>query len=746
MKRLILLIIPLLISGISSAQDVKSYGEKEFREFLDGYVSKGNQQYDRSHRDGIKAYADSLETALRLRSEACLLTKDDSKEDSLEYTADLYKLRGDWHYENGNYDSKSYKEAEKYFQQAISVYEKNKSLMGPLNRLPMIHREMAQLMYKLSRYREALSYTEDAYNAFLIAYDNGEFGESDDEYSILLDLKSQKAMCMARIGNTDEALILMDELLKVYPKSSEGYYEVLRKKAKILMLSGKEGCEKTALTLYKQYFTWKKTDALKTLGTMTASEREDYWMRIRPFVADCYQLENADPSFLYDVTLFAKGLLLQLNRISGYGRTSENALNSLKYTWQQIQAKLSKDACAIEFVQYEKLGKQLMGAIVLKKSGTPQWVQMMEPEKFMKYEIGAWTNQERLYTTDGSRKNSMYNDSILQTKLWNEQLCNAIGSSKKIYFAPDGYLHQLAIEYMLPQEIADKNVYRLTSSRRLMEDSKVRTDAALVVGGVRYDAKDVESDGGNDAIAYSYMQNIHANFEYLPGSLTECDTIYSIRDCPKDTLLVGKQATELAFRTLCSKYPILNISTHGYFTSAQVPQSTDIKTAMSDESLSQCVIAMAGANPNISSTDYNTSQMDGLLSAKELSECNLSDVDLIVISACQTGLGYVTSDGVFGIQRGLKNAGAGSLLVSLWNVNDRATCLLMSRFHRNLQNGMSVHNAFMSARESLAEQSEKGSAIKIFNASTLSEEVLEDDESYEEPQFRNAFMLIDAIE
>lgn len=727
MKKLVFVFIVILLAGDSYAQKVKLASDNEFRDIMNAYVSKGNVQYDRSYRSGIRMYADSIEYALQERSKKTLLLKNDS----LEYTADLYKLRGDWHYENGNYDVKSYLEAEKFLRHAEQIYEENSSLPQGLNNLPIIRRDMAQLMYKLGRYQEALSYTDSAYNAYERAYGNGAFYEEDSEYLTMLNLQSQRAMCLARIGRTGEALELMDSLLKIYPETSEGLHEVLRKKAKIIMLSGEAGAEKAALALYKQYFAWRKAEALKTLGIMTSSERQDYWMRSRPFIADCYQLESEDPAFLYDVTLFAKGLLLQLNRISGHGKASSDALNSLLRTWQQIQAVLPKDACAIEFIQYEKLGRQLMGAIVLKPTGTPQWVQMMEPESFMKHKIGVWTNSERLYSTDGSRKNSMYNDSALKSKIWNENLVGAIGTSNKIYFSPDGYLHLLAIEYMLPQHVADKKAYRLTSTRRLMEDSKVRTDAALVVGGVRYDAKDVSSDEGNDARAYSYMQSIRANFEYLPGSLTESKTVFSIRSCEKDTILAGTQATELALRTLCRQYPILNISTHGYFASAQIPQGTDIKTAMSDESLSQCVIAMAGANPNISSPYFDASRMDGLLSAWELSECDMANVDLAVISACQTGLGYITSDGVFGIQRGLKNAGVKSLLVSLWNVDDKVTCLLISRFHANLQKEMTLHDAFMAARESLAEKPE---------------EVSDDNESHEEPQFRNAFILIDAIE
>lgn len=715
-----------LSSNCMAHPDVNTCDGKTFYRWCQSVVSEGNRQYDLSYRQGISLMADSLEHMLAARSAAGLLPA----EDSLEFTADLLKLRADWHYENSNYDDKSYQQAEQLFAQVQDIYatyfENDKY---DLRKSAMIHREQAQLYYKMQNYQQAKAHVVDAIQLYESAMEQQFFDEdlASEDYCTYLELQSQLALCNARLGLPDEAIAQIDAIVKKYPQSSEGYYELLRKKGKILMLSGRDKASKDALPLYQQYLAWRKTDAFDHLGQMTADQRQDYWMRLRPFVADCYQLEDADPSFLYDVTLFSKGLLLQLNRMSGYGKASDQAVASLQYTWQQIQQKLPADACAIEFIQYERGGKQQMGALVLTLNAAPKWVSMMAPDDFMGYKIGAWKNSERLATTEGSRKNAMYTNSDLCSKIWNQELIAAIGAATKVYFAPDGYFHQIAIEYMLPESISDVNVFRLTSTRRLMEDANVRTDAALIVGGVRYDAREVDSSEGNDKMAYSYMQNIHANFEYLSGSLVESNYVYESRSCPNDTLLVGQQATEFAFRTLCSQYPILNISTHGYFGSATIPQSTDLKTSLADESLSQCVIAMAGANPNIASENFNTEQMDGLLSARELSDCDLSNVDLAVISACQTGLGFITADGVFGIQRGLKNAGVKSLLVSLWNVDDKATCQLMSQFHQNLHNGMTVHAAFMSARDSLLGTDG-------------------DDDGYNEPKYRNAFILIDATE
>ena len=80
---------------------------------------------------------------------------------------------------------------------------------------------------------------------------------------------------------------------------------------------------------------------------------------------------------------------------------------------------------------------------------------------------------------------------------------------------------------------------------------------------------------------------------------------------------------------------------------------------------------------------------------------DLSRVKLVVLSACQTGLGEIDSEGVYGLQRGLKKAGVGAYITSLWKVDDEATSIWMSIFYRNLRSGASFANAFYGAQEEL---------------------------------------------
>jgi CHAT domain-containing protein len=137
--------------------------------------------------------------------------------------------------------------------------------------------------------------------------------------------------------------------------------------------------------------------------------------------------------------------------------------------------------------------------------------------------------------------------------------------------------------------------------------------------------------------------------------------------------------------------------------------------------MSRTGLLMAGCQLAWSGQKVPEGSEDGILTAKEIAGLDLRTVDCAVLSACETGNGDITGDGVAGLQRGFKQAGVKTLMMSLWPVSDSATQLLMTEFYRRWKNGSSKREALRQAQHVVRER-------------------------FEEPVYWAAFILLDALE
>ena len=116
-------------------------------------------------------------------------------------------------------------------------------------------------------------------------------------------------------------------------------------------------------------------------------------------------------------------------------------------------------------------------------------------------------------------------------------------------------------------------------------------------------------------------------------------------------------------------------------------------------------LLFAGANRAWKNTNVIPGIEDGILTADEISQIDLRGTEVVVLSACTTGLGeYNSPEGVFGLQRAFKLAGVKSIVMSLWEVSDEATSRLMQVFYENLTRGVEIHTAFRKAQQELKKQ------------------------------------------
>lgn len=710
MKHITIILTVFLLHSVLSAQPYKNV--------LDVLIGRGNLAYEYSQQSKIKECADSIAAIL-----STVQMDDNSHKD---YSVSLMKLYGNYHYEAANLDS-----AEYYYNKAKAIIDQNPNTDFHGSDMLML-RELAQLYYRQQEYEKALSLMTEVDDRLEYMYQN--IGDN-----LWLITKLTYAMCLARAGETDKALeIAESELENALDKTSLEYRKAQRMYGKIKLLANAD--KKGALSAYKEYFNTQKKYALANFSGMNAKEREEYWQTLRPFIADCYLLEDADPGFLYDVTLFSKGLLLQLTKVSGEGKASDDALKTLNYRWQDIQKRLRPREAAIEFIQYGESDDHKMGALLLKHAGNPMFIPLTSPDKIL--EVGGKT----LGSTSRLDKDKLYSDSTLQSLVWTTELRKAIDGVTRLYFAPDGYLHRLAIEYM-PQA---KNVdmYRLSSTRRLMETAtpKQTIKSTLAFGAINYDLdKNSGKVDSNDSMAFSNY--IGKSFPKLNESTDETKDILAERNNPADSILTGAKASEIAFRQLAPGYSSILLSTHGDFC-ANTPLETDLKPTVSDDTMSKSILAFSGINEHLRDSNFDAeTQSDGIISAKELSSLDLSNCRLFTASACQSALGEITADGVFGLQRGLKNAGVDAMLLSLWNVNSEATSVLMKSFYHNINSGMPLKKALEDARKALLSDNPVETIEYVFDPSTMAyKTVTSCSRSFNAPQYANAFILIDAID
>lgn len=712
MKKGILLFYCLLfVFHLFAQNDGKKQLIKIFNEAEQCYVMDDYQQL----RSCLNQYVDTF------------VVYNNSLGDSIDIFRAYYaKMCGSYYYGLAEDDSCDYY-SEMFYRTSLDTFNKRNNVTNA----NVLHEELAQLYYKIKAYEKAKVQLDSVYSYYAgLLYDMGVTSVYPNYYKTI----SQLAMCNARLGNFDLALKLIDEAIDdYYKKHKDGdYYEALRKRGKILMLQadflGDARYEK-AVDCYRQYVNERYNSISKEVSKLNESQRNQYWLATHQFLYDCFRLGNHAPDMLYDLTLFSKDFLVRKT--------------STRIYWKQVRQALDRKDCAIEFVQY--LGKndeKRLACLVLRNnSKKPFFIDLFSTDSLLNLPLTHIHTIGSAITDPASNiKNALYNDSRLPSIIWTKQLMLAIGDAKNIYFSADGLLNQLAIEYLMPD--TTKVCYRLTSTRIL---TKKRThpqlDRAILCGGIEFSASIRPNYRDNDVVAYRFLAPQTTTINNLFWTLREVASIYGSRKNNKDNLLVGDRATDEAFlKLLKQNYNVVHLSTHGYY-GGRIGIYNDIKPLLGDYSMSKSGLLFAGSANSLTDKNFDETLFDGVLSAAELSKQDLSKSELIVLSACQTGLGHLTDDGIYGIQRGLKLAGANAMILTLWSVDDYSSSVLMRYFYEELdkQASKDIHSAFLRARQRLMKEE---NAVFRLDESTFT--LRKESVKYNTPKHINPFIIIDA--
>lgn len=389
-------------------------------------------------------------------------------------------------------------------------------------------------------------------------------------------------------------------------------------------------------------------------------------------------------------------------------------------SYQKVKKALGKKDAAIEFIiipeMDEKPYKYYYGALITRADDeSPKLVKICD----------MFALDDRIENQNGMIGiNDFYdikNDTIYQI-LW-KPLEPYLRKGDNVYCSLAGDLSKINIAALSNGKKRLMDIYNIsivTSTGNIVEmKAAERTGykSALIYGSIDYSEspEDMAHQSARTKNAFSDFLatrsiDVRGNWNNLAATGYESAQIEEeLRDNHVNTrLLSGRGANEESFKLLSGKAPdILHIATHGFF----LPEPQNRKSmffnnlnsyTQKGESMFYSGLLFAGANNVWNGVTVRPDVDDGILTADEVSRVDLSNCKLVVLSACNTGLGTVDMvDGVFGLQRGFKQAGVGSIVMSLWKVDDQATAELMIAFYQALNAGRTPHEALDQAKRKL---------------------------------------------
>lgn len=301
---------------------------------------------------------------------------------------------------------------------------------------------------------------------------------------------------------------------------------------------------------------------------------------------------------------------------------------------------------------------------------------------------------------------------------------SAIGDKKVVYVSPDGVYNKINLQTFVTPDgkfLGDKYDLRIIGSSRDLLDTIVpinnKIKNALLVGNPNFNGSTTAIDSSlfaylqptTDAFNYTTRSFENTNISPLPSAEKEVNAISKLltQYNYKTTTLTGTNAQESRIKTQGSP-TILHIATHGYFASDLKKNTNERSMGINmqkvvENPMLRSGLLLAGAGSTIQGKyEPKEGSENGILTAYEVQNMNLDSTELVVLSACETGLGEVKNgEGVYGLQRAFRIAGAKTIIMSLWKVDDEATQLLMTSFYENWLSGKTKREAFKAAQNIL---------------------------------------------
>jgi CHAT domain-containing protein/Flp pilus assembly protein TadD len=642
---------------------------------------------------------------------------------SLNNLANLYRKRGD------------YAKAEPLYQRALTIWEK---ALGPehpdvgssLNNLGVLYEEKGNYTKAELHYQRALTIWEKA------------LGPEHPKLAVALN---DLAALYAVKGDVAQAVTFLSRASAIDERNSALNLAIGSERQKLAYLSLFSNWTNFTLSLHSQAapndpqaldlgFTTllrrkgrgldAMTDTIATLRRHATPQVQELFDRLAEARSQLAALTLKGPDATNPDTYRNRLATLKEKVEDLEGNLSSHSTEFRKQTrpvtLAAVQAALPSGTALVEFAvcspwepQTEKSKPPRYLAYLLAPQGQPKWVDLGEAAPIDRA-VDAWRKALRDPNRSDIRRLARVVDEKVMRPV-RPLLSQLPGDTRRLLIAPDGSLNLIPFAALVDERnrylVERYSISYMTSGRDLLrlQTSEPSKSAPLVLANPLFgtgETADTQADQnpadspagdqpGSEAPARNDPREVF--FSPLPGTRREALAITAL--LPKASLLLREDATEAALKQ-ASAPSILHIATHGFFLEDQEAPPTDARGLFTDNPLRssdprltkwaakienpllRSGLALAGVNQQRGGDD------DGLLTALETASLDLWGTKLVVLSACDTGVGKVKNgEGVYGLRRALVLAGSESQVISLWPVSDRETRGLMAGYYRRLMKG-----------------------------------------------------------
>lgn len=379
-------------------------------------------------------------------------------------------------------------------------------------------------------------------------------------------------------------------------------------------------------------------------------------------------------------------------------------------TFEKVQARVSPNQILIDFFDYEldDGDQQYVAFVITACSQAPMLIKLCKESEINTIFEEARKEDSLMEAYNPRNKYAFELTKILWMPIEN---IAQITPNNEIFIVPSGSLAKIPIESLPIAEGQDKvltehfqKFVRLSHARVMSIEESDEWNSIVLYGGLEYGTGSKNVDETSKLRGYKIETSCSEptrlrGWNYLKGTELEVTTIASQMQeaCKKVQVFKGKEGSVSSFKALSGHVPdIIHIASHGFFETRKT--AIELPALQSDNPMSLSGLVLSDGNKGW--LHGTPQQHEGIITASEISRLQLP-CQLVVLSACETGEGIVKSDGVYGLQRGFKKAGAKSLIMSLWGLEDIGGQAFMKLFYGKLAAGADRYHAFYDAKHEL---------------------------------------------